>query len=50
MRHLLMAVLCAVSVTAQAQISPAVTAALVPSPLGIVLTVGQWLMQDRRQV
>ena len=50
MRRLLMAVLCAVSVTAQAQISPAVTAALVPSPLGIVLTVGQWLLQDRRQV
>ena len=50
MRHLLMAVFCAVTLTAQAQISPAVTAALVPSPLGIVLTVGQWLMQERRQV
>jgi hypothetical protein len=50
MRRLLIAVLCAVSFATQAQISPAVTAALVPSPLGIVLTVGQWVMQDRRQV
>ena len=50
MRRLLVAVLCAVSFATQAQISPAVTAALVPSPLGIVLTVGQWVMQDRRQV
>jgi len=50
MRRLLIAVLCAVSVTAQAQISPAMTAALVPSPLGIVLTVGQWIMSDRKQV
>ena len=33
MRRLLIAVLCAVSVTAQAQISPAVTAALVPNDL-----------------
>ena len=50
MRHLLMAVLCAVSVSVQAQISPVVTAALVPSPIGIVLTVGQWIMSDRKQV
>lgn len=50
MRRWLVAVACAVSVTAQAQISPSVTAALVPSPLGIVLTVGHWIMQDRRQV
>lgn len=28
----------------QAQINPAVTAALIPSPLGVVLTLGQWLV------
>ena len=50
MRRLLMAVFCAVSVSAQAQIPAITPQMLIPSPLGVVLMVGQWLMQDRRQV
>jgi hypothetical protein len=44
MRRILAALICAVSMMAQAQISPITTQILIPSPLGVVLTVGQWLL------
>lgn len=37
-------VLCLVSGLAQAQIAPALVTAITPSPLGIVITVGQWIV------
>jgi len=46
--------MCAALVAApvsQAQISPMVAQALMPSPLGVILTVGQWLMfSDNKRV
>lgn len=47
----LFAVLCLVCSLAQAQINPAVIAAIKPSPLGIVLTTGHWLIfSDNRRI
>lgn len=49
MRRLLTALICAVSLTAHAQM--AVTPQmLIPSPLGVVIMVGQWIMQDKKRV
>lgn len=51
MRRFIAALICAVSMTAQAQMSAATTQMLIPSPLGVVLTVGQWLMfSDNKRV
>lgn len=51
MRRWLAVLICAVSVTAQAQMSSLTTQMLVPSPLGVVLTVGQWLIfSDNKRV
>ena len=46
MKHTLLAVLlCAIGVTSIAQ-----TNVLTPSPIGVVLTVGQWLYKDQKKV
>ena len=50
MRGLVVVLLCALSLTARAQIAPLTPQMLVPSPLGVVIMVGQWLMQDQRRV
>ena len=46
MRKLLAAVACVVAVAAQAQVPAGIPTMLMPNPLGIVLTVGQWLLQS----
>lgn len=35
---------------AQAQVPGGVISAFIPSPLGIILTVGQWMLQDNKRV
>lgn len=50
MRGLIVTLICAVSLTVQAQIPAMTPQMLIPSPLGVVLMVGQWLMQDNRRV
>jgi hypothetical protein len=49
MRHWLVVLICCVSLTAQAQtgFNPGM---LAPSPLGLVLMIGQWIMQDNKRV
>ena len=43
--------MCLIASMAQAQIPPAVLTMITPSPLGVVLTVGQWLIfSDNRRV
>lgn len=49
MRRWAVALICAVSITAQAQIAMT-PQMLMPSPLGIVIMVGQWIMQDKKRV
>jgi hypothetical protein len=50
MLRLLLA-LCLITGVAQAQVPPAVVTMLTPSPLGVVLTVGQWLVfNDNRRI
>jgi hypothetical protein len=47
----LFVILCLIAGVAQAQISPAIIAAVKPSPLGLVLTAGHWLIfSDNRRV
>lgn len=46
MRQLILVGICAVLLgapTAQAQLSPVLAASLIPSPLGVALTVGKWI-------
>jgi len=43
MRSWIAALICAVSLTAQAQVPPVTTQMLMPSPLGVVLMVGKWI-------
>ena len=49
MRKLALALTCALSLTAQAQV-PVSPQLFMPSPLGIVVTVGQWILKDQKQV
>lgn len=49
MRGLIVALICAATMTAQAQV-PVTPQMLMPSPLGIVIMVGQWLFQDNKRV
>ena len=49
--RILALILCLVMGVAHAQISPAVITMIKPSPLGVVLTVGQWLIfSDNRRI
>lgn len=50
MRKLALALACALSLTAQAQVPVFTPQLLMPSPLGIVITVGQWIIKDQKQV
>jgi hypothetical protein len=50
MSRWVLVLICALSMTAQAQVPTVTPQMLVPSPLGIVIMVGQWLMQDKRRV
>jgi hypothetical protein len=44
-------ILCLITGVAQAQVPPTVAAMITPSPLGVVLTVGQWLIfSDNRRI
>jgi hypothetical protein len=45
-----MALICAVSLSAQAQSVPINAQMFVPTPLGIVITVGRWIMQDNQRI
>ena len=45
---MLAAAACVLAVSAQAQIPTGITTVVMPSPLGIVLSLGQWLFQDGR--
>ena len=46
----MVALICALSVTAQAQVIPLSTQMLMPSPLGIIIMVGQWIVKDNKRV
>lgn len=50
MRRWVVALICAVSVSSQAQIAPLTTQMLMPSPLGIIILVGQWIVKDNKKV
>ena len=50
MRRIVAALLCAVSFSAPAQIASVTAQALLPSPVGAVIMVGQWLMRDNKRV
>ena len=50
MRKFVISIICALSVAAQAQPLPITPQMFVPSPLGAVITVGMWLLQDSRKV
>lgn len=50
MRRFIAALLCVFSVSGHAQLSPMIAQAIVPSPVSVVIMLGQWLMQDNRRV
>jgi hypothetical protein len=52
MRHAIAVLICAMSMTAQAQVPVSPTQMLVPSPLGVLLTIGKWIYdsQTRQEV
>jgi hypothetical protein len=51
MRRLLAALICATALTTQAQTSAITPQLLIPSPLGVVLTIGQWLIfSDNKKI
>lgn len=50
MRKLLALLLCMVCVNAHAQLPAVTPQMLIPSPLGIVLVIGQWIFKDQRRV
>jgi hypothetical protein len=50
MRRWLVSLICAASMTAQAQTFPVTAQMLMPNPLGVILFAGQWLMQDNKRV
>jgi hypothetical protein len=52
MRRAIAALICVMSLTAQAQVAPIATQMLVPSPLGVLLTIGKWIYdtQTRQEV
>lgn len=50
MRRFVAALLCAVSVSAPAQMSSVPVQALLPNPISVVVMVGQWLMRDNKRV
>lgn len=49
MRQWAVALICAISFSAQAQSVPINAQMFMPSPLGIVITVGRWIMQDNQR-
>ena len=50
MRKFLAALVCAVAVSAQAQVPVNPAGLLIPSPLGIVITVGSWILQGNKKL
>ena len=51
MRRWLVTAVCAASlITAQAQTATDIAVAFMPSPLGLVISAGRWLMKDNQQV
>jgi hypothetical protein len=52
MRRAIAALICAMSMTAQAQVPVSATQMLIPSPLGVLLTIGKWIYdsQTRQEV
>jgi hypothetical protein len=52
MRRAIAVLICAMSMTAQAQVPVSPTQMLVPSPLGVLLTIGKWIYdsQTRQEV
>jgi hypothetical protein len=50
MRSWLLCLILAVSMTAQAQVTALSTQMLMPSPLGIVVMLGQWIVKDNKKV
>lgn len=50
MRRWAVALICAVSLSAQAQVPALTTQMLMPSPLGIVVMIGQWIIKDNKRV
>lgn len=50
MSRWLAVMICVLSLTAQAQVPAFSPNMLIPSPLGVVIMVGQWLIQDKRRV
>jgi hypothetical protein len=49
MRHWLVVLICALSLTARAQVPVPATQLFVPSPLGIVLMIGKWIWDSNTQ-
>lgn len=50
MRKFLAALVCAVAVSAQAQVPVTPAGLLMPSPLGMVITVGSWIFQGKQKL
>jgi hypothetical protein len=49
-RKFALALACVLSLTAQAQVPVITPQMLMPNPLGVVIMVGQWLIQDNKRV